>query len=724
MSQIHRRVFVFFALCFLFAGAGVWAQNPNVQVWDTKTNTMVNGTDNLGQGFLGGINQRVFYVVDVATYDVQINDCVITGSAGFTLSGMPGSGQLITIQPGLHTPFEIDLTSSTAGTYIANVQCYGTGGFGFQVVWQLLNSAATLTLAAGNTPIANHGQFTFPNTVAGTTSPQVFTITNLGATTLNISNPAVAGTGFSLASGPITSITAGTSTSFTVNFTPPAASSYAGSFTISSNDSKGNTSFIVSLVGTGTAAPVPQIQVKDSSTGQVVAPGATFNLGNATPGVQLTHLFQIVNNGTAPLTLTNPTSFISGAGYSWTGSEPSTPISGNGGTTNFTVAFLASAAGTYPGSVSLTSNASPSPYAFSLSATIPSSGPNFTVRGPGNVVLANGGSYDAGGVRIGTPDLLTFAITNNSTTSNLNLSSVTVTSSSGFSLYTSSYGSMSPGQTVDEVVEFNPTSTAAASGTLSFNAGGVIFTVNLTGHGLTPPPPAPNMVLTWNYDGSRITNGNTYNFLSTTPGTPVSEVFDAANTGTAALNISSVTVTSNPAGCFILLYPPSSPIQPNAPAGLGRIRLTSDTAQSCSATVTIISNDPTYPTFTFYLAGTVASVPFSLSVVAGDGTSISHGGSYSGFSATTVNVPTSRGFTITNNGTAPITITNPTSILNSAAGFSVSSQPPSTAIPGSGGTGTFRIRLLAGSTGTYTGTVTILGDPAGPYTFTISGIVH
>ena len=38
---------------------------------------------------------------------------------------------------------------SFIGTYNATVQCFGTGGFSFQVTWQLLNSGPTLAKSVG-----------------------------------------------------------------------------------------------------------------------------------------------------------------------------------------------------------------------------------------------------------------------------------------------------------------------------------------------------------------------------------------------------------------------------------------------------------------------------------------------------------------------------------------------------------------------------------------------
>jgi hypothetical protein len=103
------------------------------------------------------------------------------------------------------------------------VSCQGSGGFSFPVTWLLLNQAATISLAAGGNIIGQGGTFAFPNTLAGTTANQTFTITNFGQTALAVSGVTVKGSGFSLGSSPAPSIAAGTSSSVTVNFSPVPA---------------------------------------------------------------------------------------------------------------------------------------------------------------------------------------------------------------------------------------------------------------------------------------------------------------------------------------------------------------------------------------------------------------------------------------------------------------------------------------------------------------------
>ena len=708
------------SLAVLASAAGAWAQS-SVVVVDTKTKLQVTSTgDNLGQGTAGAsyTNQRVFTYTNEGSVNLTIQDCSIT--APWTITELPGEGVVDTVLPSLPYGFTVDLTAVAPGTYSANLQCLGSAGFGFPVSWLLLNPQATIAVAAGSTAIASGGSFSFPATLAGTTASETFVVTNLGQTALTVSNLAVTGTGFSLGSSQsLQSIAAGASATFAVNFSPTSGSPYTGGVTLTSNDSVGNGKFKINLNGTGTAA-MPTIQVTNSG-GTVINPGSTVSYGQPTAGTPVTQTFRIINSGNVALAITNPTSMVSGTGYSLSQSPPAS-IAANGGTGSFSVSFVASAGATYNGQVSIQSNASPSPYTFALTATIVGTGTSsdIVVYAPNGAQIANGGTYNVAPQPVGGPiQVQTFHIGNQSSTSTVEISGVAVTGAPSFTVGSTETGPEQPDSLFVEEVQFQAAATGPLNGTLSFNAAGTPWTINLASQGL---PDQAGLAVSVTATGTSVGAGQNVAFLyTTTAGTPISESFTLSNFGSAALTIDSFTVTS-PAGCFILLDPPASPVAANGGTTTARIRLFSTTPVSCTGTVTITSNAPGSP-FTFNLAGTISAVPYSLSIVSGDGISIQPGGSYSTFPATTSGVSVSRTFTITNSSASAITISNASSILTTSGGFYLLVAPPSS-IPGSGGTGIFRIRLLAGSPGTYTGTVTLDGDPAGPYTFSISGTVN
>ena len=104
----------------------------------------------------------------------------------------------------------------------------------------------------------------------------------------------------------------------------------------------------VSLTGTGVAASTPAISV---------TPGAV-SFGNQTVKTSASQTVTVSNTGTAALSISQAS--VSGTGYSMTGlTAPMTVAAG--ASTNFTVSFQPTATGAAAGSVSITSNASPSP---------------------------------------------------------------------------------------------------------------------------------------------------------------------------------------------------------------------------------------------------------------------------------------------------------------------------------------------------------------------------
>ena len=116
--------------------------------------------------------------------------------------------------------------------------------------------------------------------------------------------------------------------------------------------------------------------------------------------------------------------------------------------------------------------------------------------------------------------------------------------------------------------------------------------------------------------------------------------------------------------------------------------------------------------------GTVSAPEIAVSETgAGD---IADNGSFS-FGTTAVGAPVTKTFTVTNSGTANLTLSN----LSVPSGFSIASNFGSTTVAGSGGMTTFQITMLAAGAGSPSGTLTFDNNDAdeNPFNFTISGTV-
>ncbi len=388
-------------------------------------------------------------------------------------------------------------------------------------------------------------------------------------------------------------------------------------------------------------------------------------------------------------------------------------ITGTAVSSSLTIALAATPAGTYVLSVSGTSGA----LSHSASLTLQVLAPSIAVSA-GGVTVPKGSTYTFPNIPANTAESVVFTITNSGTAS-LNISNPT-------SLVTGPFAEIA-----------NPTTPVAANGgTTTFRirldlptAGTYSATVSISSddpvnptytftlQGTVTPGAAP--VISVQAGGTQVAKGSTYVFPNTPTSTAVSVVFTITNSGTAILNISNP--TSLVTGPFAEIANPTTPVAANGGTTTFRIRLDLPTAGTYSATVSILSDDPVNPNYSFTIQGTVTPGAAPVISVQAGGTQVAKGSTYT-FPSTHVNTPVSVVFTITNSGTASLNISNPSTLVT--APFAEIAAP-TTPVAANGGTTTFRIRLELPTAGTYTSTVSIsTDDPANPtYSFMVQGTV-
>lgn len=106
--------------------------------------------------------------------------------------------------------------------------------------------------------------YAYGNVETGTFVDKVFTLTNNGTATLNISSMSTSGTGYSIqAGGSTTTIAASASANVTVRYTPSSFSLQSGTFDVQSDDAT-NPTYTVNLTGTGT--PSAQSDITNLTT--------------------------------------------------------------------------------------------------------------------------------------------------------------------------------------------------------------------------------------------------------------------------------------------------------------------------------------------------------------------------------------------------------------------------------------------------------------------------
>jgi hypothetical protein len=207
---------------------------------------------------------------------------------------------------------------------------------------------------AGVTPgglTANPSSFTFGNVQVGNNQTLSETVTNVGGSSVTMSQDTVTGAAFAVTGlNPPVTLTSGQSITFSVIFTPLSVGSASGNLAVASNAS--NPTLNVSLLGTGTAA------------GQLAVTPATLAFGSVVVATSANLPAQLGATG-ASVTVTSAN--VSSSEFTLGGlSFPVTIPVGNN--VQFTVTFTPQATGAASGTVSFTSNASNSPV-LSLSGT-------------------------------------------------------------------------------------------------------------------------------------------------------------------------------------------------------------------------------------------------------------------------------------------------------------------------------------------------------------------
>ncbi len=296
------------------------------------------------------------------------------------------------------------------------------------------------------------------------------------------------------------------SVSFTVVFKPTAASFFSGN--ISFVLSRRSYSFVaVPVSGTGVAAAATQL-ISYSPT--------KLNFGNILVGSSASQNCIISNTGTGNVTITQ----IAATGTGFSASGLTLPLTlSPGQTATFATAFNSTATGSFPGSVSVVSNATNSPTAISLTAS--GVQPQISVVPP---------SVGFGSVTVGVTNTQTVTIRNPGTAT-LTLSQANVTGTgfakSGISLPLT----LAAGGSTAFTVSFAPTTATTTGGTLTLlsNAPTPSVSVMLSGTGVSAT--------------SQLTaNPTSINFGSATVQTSKSQPVTLINSGNSSISLSQLTI--------------------------------------------------------------------------------------------------------------------------------------------------------------------------------------
>ena len=394
-------------------------------------------------------------VTNTGKQTITISQATVSGS-GFSFVGpnLP-----ITVAPQHSVSLSISFAPQTTGSIIGNLSISYSASWGGKGT---LHSSSVTVALSGTGQAA--GYLTAPSSMnlgsvaIGSSQVQALTISNSGGASVAISGATVNNSGFSVSglTFPYT-LPAGGSASLSVTFTPSSTGTDHATLSISSNAS--NSPFAVSLTGTTPTA------------GYLSAP-ASLSLGSVAVGSSRTQALALSNSGGSSLTISGAT--VSGTGFSVSGlTFPYTLPAG--GSASLSVSFTPSTAGTDNATLSISSNASNSPVAVSLTGTTPTAG-----------YLSAPASLSLGSVAVGSSRTQALTLSN-SGGSSLTISGATV-SGTGFSVSGLTFPyTLAAGGSASLSVIFTPSTagTDIATLSLSSNASDPTVGVSLTGSGTT-----------------------------------------------------------------------------------------------------------------------------------------------------------------------------------------------------------------------------------------------
>ena len=360
------------------------------------TPSLSDHTDFGGVNTMVGTITRTFTIENTGTANLNL-----TGSTKVTLGGpqagdfsvisqssspvAPGGGTTtfqVEFDPGSSGIREATITiannDSTENPYNFDIQGTGTGP---APEINLVGNSQSIVDGDTTPSLSDHTDFG-STSVAGGSVTRTFTIGNLGTADLTLTDsPKVTLSGthvgdFSIILQPTSPVSSGGgTTTFQVKFDPTGIGIRNATIIIANDDSDENP-YIFSIQGTGTE---PEINLRGNGQSILngdITPSFTdhtdFGSASLSSGM-ITRTFTIENTGTADLDLSGlPEVTLSGAhggDFSIT-SQPTSPVSSEGGTASFQVEFDPSSSGIRVATISIANNDSDeNPYTFDIQGT-------------------------------------------------------------------------------------------------------------------------------------------------------------------------------------------------------------------------------------------------------------------------------------------------------------------------------------------------------------------
>lgn len=607
-----------------------------------------------------------FGSVPVGSTATQSAALTNTGSSSVTVSqatvssnnfNLGGMSFPMTVAAGATVPVQIQFTPQQSGNLGATLQVTSNATDG------TVSVALSGTGTAGSLSVSP-ASLNFGDVSVGGNATETVTLINSGNTSLSITAANISGAAFSISglSLPLT-LAANQSSSFSVVFAPTATGSASGSISFASNAPGSPTT--LALAGNG-----------DASSDALNASPSAVAFGNVATGSHQSQTVALKNTGTSNISISQ----IAVTGSVFSVSGVSAPIAiGGGQSASLTVTFAPTTAGASSGSVTVTSTASDPSLVIALSGTGATPQPQLSVSPPtvgfGNVAVGTTGSQSVTLSNTGTAALIISAA----------LASGAGFSASGLSLP----ATINPGQNATLTATFTPQAAGSASGTISItsNAPGSPAAIPLSGTGV---------------QGQLSASPSPVAFGNVSVGSNSPQVITLTNNGSAAVAISSASVS----GTGFTISGLSTPQTVNAGATTTVTATFSPTATGAASGSVSITSNASNSTLVIALSG--AGIQPQLTATP----------SSVGFGDVTTGSNSTLSVTLSNPGTASLTITQATI---STGAFTMSGLTVPLTI-NSGKSSTFSIEFAPTSNGAASGSVTLTSNaPNSPTSISLTG---
>jgi hypothetical protein len=617
--------------------------------------------------------QTVTFTNTLATQTLAITPSLTgTDPLDFAQSNTCGGS----VGPGVSCTFGVTFTPAAAGLRTATLSIADAGGASPQTVVLTGTGTGSGTPAVTLSPSTG---LTFASQTVGTISaPQAVTLSNTGSAALSITSLTIAGASpgdFAQTNNCGTSVAAGANCTINVTFTPAATGTRSAVVSVADNATGSPQS--VNLTGTGTAAGAPTATPTPNTltfTGQSV-------------GTSKTQTVTLTNTGSATLSITNVS--ITGAN---SGDFAQTNSCGTslaaGASCTISITFTPAAPGTRTASITIADNAPNSPQTVALTGNngpvaslLPSPGLTFPQTSVGSASATQ-----------------TVTLTNTGgSTLTVMATALTGANNGDFTFTSTCVSTLQPGANCSLIVTFKPTTTGSrsASITITDNAPGSPQSVALSGTGITTA-------------GASVSPGSlTFSTTQSVGTTSPVQTVTLTNTGSATLNITSVSVTSSNFGqtstcgvtlaagasCTISVY-----FKPGVAGALTGSLIVADNAPDAPQAVALTGTG---------MASGVGFQPASLV--------------FKGQPLNTASAPQT--VTLTNTGTAALSISSVAFTGSDAADFTqTNSCPSSSATLSAGGTCTISVVFNPTTSGNLSAALTVTDNaPGSPHSLGVSG---